>query len=359
MKKNEHRKSVVQATALIIGMVALSGCSSSSGSSGGPSGEVNLVAYSASFQESYMEAVVQPFQEKYPDITVNYTAKRGSAEMLSTVQTEKSNPLTDVVIMDTAVAETANEHGLFAKLSEEDIPNLAHVKEEFRNSEGFGPYLMLDAAALVYDTDVITEPPTSWEELWNDDYAGRVNIWAPPSLLGIYLTAISSTLEDEDYTESIEAGVAKLQELAPNVQTFEPNPDEFQHILTGQTVIGIGQNGRGQYYADQSDGRLGVVIPDEGTAYQINTINMVEGAPHSEAAQTFINYALSSEAQSAFAESLYYAPSVDNAEVDPEVQERLVATDGSLNILPMETDFLASVRDAWTERWKKDIITRQ
>src|SRR5699024_8225374 len=106
---------------------------------------------------------------------------------------------------------------------------------------------------------------TSWEELWNDDYAGRVNIWAPPSLLGIYLTAISSTLEDEDYTESIEAGVAKLQELAPNVQTFEPNPDEFQHILTGQTVIGIGQNGRGQYYADQSDGRLGVVIPDEGT----------------------------------------------------------------------------------------------
>ena len=33
------------------------------------------------------------------------------------------------------------------------------------------------------------------------------------------------------------------------------------------------------------------------------------------------------------------------------------ATDGSLNIVPLDVEFLSSARDKWTDTWKRQIIT--
>lgn len=324
---------------------------------GGISGTISIIGYSGIWEQQFTASVIQPFQEANPGVTVNYVAKRSSAEMLSALQSQGSSPTTDIAIMDNSVAESGNQQGLFAKITEDEVPNLAGVKEEFQSSEGFGPILHLDAIGILYDTEKFDEAPTSWEELWNPEWAGQVNLMAPPSLLGLAATAAASTIEGEDYTVSIDKGVAKLKELAPNVQTFAPNPDEWQSIITGQTVIGIGQNARGQYYSDQSNGKLGIAFPEEGTFYQLNTINLVEGAPNKDASLAFIDYALSPEAQLAFTEALFYAPSVD-VEIPAETADRIIATDGSIKILPFDTEFLAEVRDPWTDIWKREIIAQ-
>lgn len=362
-KKNKTTR-VVVATSAVAALMTLAACSSGGGDTGsgaegegGLSGTVNVIGYSGIWQERYTESVIQPFEAANPGVTINYVAKRSSAEMLSALQSQQSNPGTDVALMDQSVAKSGNDQGLFAELSESDIPNLANVKEEFLDEDGYGPVVHLDAIGILYDTTIFDEAPTSWEELWNDEWAGKVNLMAPPSLLGLAVTAAASTLEGEDYTQSIDKGVAKLKELAPNVQTFAPNPDEWQSIITGQTVIGVGQNARGQYYADESDGKLGIAFPEEGTFYQLNTVNLVENAPNEAAAKAFVDYTLSEEAQLAFAEALFYAPSVDVV-IPAETAERIIATDGTIEILPLDTEFLASVRDEWTEIWKKDIISQ-
>ncbi|WP_458115925.1 ABC transporter substrate-binding protein [Arthrobacter sp. D2-10] len=352
----------IAASLAIASGFGLSACGGSSGESSGESnsatsGEVSLIAYSGIWQDQYMKAVIEPFEEKYPDIDINFASKRSSAEMLSALQGQKGSPATDVAIMDISVSESGNDQGLFAPLDASAVPNLENVGDEFQNKDGFGPVVMADAIGLLYDKETFPEPPKSWDVLWDPSYAGKINVNAPPSLLGLSLTAITSKMEGEDYTQSIDKSVAKLKELAPSVQTFAPNPDEYQNVITGQTVLGLGQNARGQYYSDESNGKMGVTFPEEGTVYQMNTINLVQDAPNSEAARTFIDYALSPEAQSAFAEALFYAPTVSNAELSPEVQERVVPTDGSLNIIPLDVAFLASARDEWTDVWKREIIS--
>jgi putative spermidine/putrescine transport system substrate-binding protein len=346
--------------ALSAAALALSGCgggteATNSGSS--TSGEVNLIAYSGVWQDQYTAAVIEPFQAKYPDIKINYASKRSSAEMLSALQGQKNKPATDVAIMDNSVSATGNKQGLFEKVDEESVPNLANVPEKFRDKEGFGPVAMLDAVGLLYDTTAFPTPPESWKVLWDPAYAGKINVNAPPSLLGLSLTAITSKMEGEDYTKSIESAVTRLKEMAPGVQTFAPNPDEYQNVITGQTVLGLGQNARGQFYSDQSNKKMGVTFPEEGTVYQINTINLVKDAPNAAAAKTFVDYALSAEAQTAFAKALFYAPSVTNAELPAEVKDRVVPTDGSVNIVPLDVEFLSSARDKWTDTWKREIIT--
>lgn len=344
-------------------LIALSACSSgqpsgNSSDDGSLSGTLNVIGYSGIWEERFREAVIQPFQAANPGVTVNYVAKRSSAEMLSALQSQQSNPGTDIAVMDQSVAASGNDQGLFRTFSEDEVPNLSGVMEQFLTEGDYGPVIHTDAIGILYDTEVFDEAPTSWEELWNPEWAGKVNLMAPPSLLGLATTAAASTLAGEDYTESIDKGIAKLKELAPAVQTFAPNPDEWQSIITGQTVIGIGQNARGQYYVDQSDGKLGIAFPEEGTFQQLNTINIVDGAPNDAAAVAFADWVLSPEAQVAFAEALFYAPVVD-VELPADVADRLAANDGSVEFLPLDVDFLAEVRDPWTDIWKSEIIAGQ
>jgi len=341
--------------------LAISGCSSAGGAGkdagSATSGEVNLIAYSGIWQEQYTKAVIEPFQAKYPDIKINFVSKRSSAEMLSALQGQKSSPTTDVAIMDNSVSTTGNRQSLFEKLDTAAVANLANVPEKFRDKDGYGPVAMLDAVGLVYDTKAFPKAPDSWNVLWDGANKGKVNVVAPPSLLGISLTAITAKMEGEDYTQSIDKATSKLQQLAPSVQSFAPNPDEYQSVITGQTVIGLGQNARGQYYSDQSNKKIGIAIPKEGSVYQINTINLVKDAPHSAAAKTFINYALSADAQGAFAKALFYAPSVSNVTLPADVKARVVATDNP-EITALDIDFLSKARDKWTEVWKRQIITK-
>ncbi len=353
---------IALAAAATAAALVLTGCGGGSESGGGngsaTSGELNLIAYSGVWQDQYTAAVIEPFKAKYPDIKINYSSKRSSAEMLSALQGQKNNPSTDVAIMDNSVSTTGNTQGLFQKIDTAAVPNLANVPDKFKDKAGYGPVVMLDAVGLLYDTATFPTPPDSWNVLWDPAYAGKINVNAPPSLLGLSLTAITSKMEGEDYTTSIDKAVARLKQMAPGVQTFAPNPDEYQNVITGQTVLGLGQNARGQFYSDQSNKKMGVTFPKEGTVYQINTVNIVKDAPNKAAAQTFVDYALSTEAQTAFAKALFYAPSVTNVDLPSEIKDRVVPTDGSLNIVPLDVEFLSSARDKWTDIWKRQIITK-
>lgn len=353
------RRLTLSAAVLAVGALGLTACSQGEEQPEGSatSGEISIIGYSGIWEEQYREAVIDPFLEEYPDITVNYNSNRSSAEMLSSIQSEGNNRSTDVAIMDVSVSNGGNSEGIFSKLTEEDVPNLANVNEDLLNEDGFGPTVMLDAVSLLYAAEEFDTPPESWEVLWDDTYEGRVNVLAPPSGIGINLTAITAEMIGEDFTESIDETVVKLQELAPNVQTWAPNPDEYQSVMTGQTVLGVGQNARAQYYSDDSDGALGATVPEEGTVYQINTINLTEDAPNPEAAKTFIDHALSAEAQEAFAEAMYYAPSIDNAELPDEISERMVQVDDE-GVIPLDQEWLADVREEWYERWNREIVNQ-
>ncbi len=361
MKLSAARRRLMILATFAVAALALAGCGTSSpapAKSAGDdlSGDLNLVAYASVWQEQFQKAVIDPFVKLHPGVTVHYLAKRSSAEMLSALQAEGATPTTDVAIMDQSVANAANAARIFQPFTTKDVPNLAHVQKQFLTPGNYGPVDMADAVALLYDKSVFSKAPTSWNTYWDKKYSGRVAMVDPPSALGIDLTAIVSTMQGEDYHTSIDKAIARLKDLAPSVQSWLPNPDEYQTIITGQTVLSIGQNGRGQYYADQSGGKLGLVIPKEGTAYQLNTVNLRKDAPHEKVAKAFIDYSLSPAAQRAFAAALFYAPSIDNADLPAEVQKRVVRTDGSVKVVDLDPTFVASIRDQWTDRWKREVI---
>ena len=317
-----------------------------------------LSAYSGIFQENYVVAVVEPFMKANPDITVEFYGMPNSAQMLGTLRAQASAPQIDVMIMDVSVAKAATDEGLFAPIDDSVTRHVADLypqaKVEGVNAVG----VTFDNLVLLYNTDKVKDSPTSWNALWDAQYAGQVSIPAVPDIQGTTLMIISDKMAGgTNYVESVEAGIKKLEELAPNVQTWEPRPDVYQPISSGTAAIGIGWNARAQVYSDLSAGKLAVVLPEEGSGFQINVIGLVKGAPASEGAKKFIDYALSPEAQAAFTERMFYAPT--NSKAAPLISEAAMkrtaagVMDKMIDINWLE---VAKIRDAITEQWRRRVI---
>ncbi|MEO1102722.1 MAG: hypothetical protein AAFW98_03155, partial [Pseudomonadota bacterium] len=66
--------------------------------------------------------------------------------------------------------------------------------------------------------------------------------------------------------------------------------------------------------------------------------------------------ALSPEAQSAFTEAMYYAPVNAKAAVSDETKAR-TAMDSLDKMLPIDWGWVATIRDEWNQKWRRQIIS--
>lgn len=324
---------------------------------GPASGSITLMAYAGIFQDLYTKHVVEPFLKKHPGVQVKYVAGGTSAAMLGQLRAQKADPQIDVVILDAGVGLIANREEIFAGVSKTDLPGLDELFPQATIQSGFGPAVTFDNLVLVYDTTKVKGTPTSLAELWKDEYKGKIGLSAVPNIQGIALTVMVAKMLGEDHTKSIDKAVAKLGELAPAVQTFDPQPDGYTMILNDAIIWATGWNARAQTYRDQSKQRLGVLLPSEGSVMQINTINLVKGSKAKPAAAAFMNYAISAEAQKAFTEAMFYSPVNKTAKISDAALGRTAAAHID-RMIAVDWGELAKVRDAWNNRWKRDIVAK-
>ena len=181
---------------------------------------------------------------------------------------------------------------------------------------------------------------------------------APPEILGISLTVIvNHMMGGTDFVSDTSAAIERLGEVAGNVLTFEPKPDPYSPIMSKQALYSVGWNARAQYFSDQEGSNLGAVLPEEGSVFQINSINLVKDAPNADAAKVFIDYALSPEAQAAFAKAMFYAPTNAKTELPEEVSSRTAA--GSMDrMIEMSPLDLAAARERIMQEWRRNVISR-
>lgn len=323
-------------------------------------GTITLMSYGdGTFQDNYIKTVIEPFQQAFPGVKVNYVNGGSSAEMLGKIRAQKADPQVDITIMDVTASSIGNAEGLFDKLAPAEVPSLEELYPEARAAGGeFGPAVTFDHLVLVYDTEAVKPPLASLADLWREDLKGQLAISAPPNIQGLALTVMVEKMQGGDYRQSIDAAIAKLAELAPSVNTWEPNPDGYSLILNGIVRVATGWNARSQRRFDESKGKLGTLLPPEGSVFQINTINLSAGSKNRAAAVAFINHALSQAPQKAFAEQVFYAPTNAKAQVAQEVLARTSAgPENRARMIDVDWNDIIKVRDKWNARWRREVIS--
>ncbi len=308
------------------------------------------------FQDNYTAAVVAPFNKQGGANQVDFVGEPGSAGMLGQLRTQKTDPQLDVVIMDTTTSAIACAEGLVEKLTPAMLPVMADLDPQAQDANGCSPGVTFDHFIIAYDAHAVTPAPRSLAELADPKWKGRIGLSAPPNIQALAMTAILAQSDTGDWHKA-DGAFRSLRAMAPNVQTFDPEPDGYTLILNDTLTFATGWNARAQLFHDRSQGRIGVMLPTEGTVLQINTISLVKGGPHREAGLAFMRYALSPVAQKAFTEKMFYGPTNLKADIRPDVAARTSAgPDNKPRVIPVDWNQMVKLRDNWTQRWRREVI---
>ncbi|MER6088989.1 ABC transporter substrate-binding protein [Streptomyces bluensis] len=356
-------RSVLTASAALTATALLAtACSSNAaspaGGSGGAGGKqtVTFMGFYGTFQDAFTKTVIAPFEKANPDITVKYVPIQNSAEVLAKLRASTSRPVADVALIDRSVAPTANQEKLFAKLDPAKVPNLDRLVESARNKDGYGPGFSIDSLSILYNSKKVKQAPMSWNDLWDPAYKGKLAMPIADTR-GVALIIALEKILGADYKTDIDPAIKKLKSLSGGVETWQPSPDVYTAVQSGEADVAVGWNARGQYYKDSSGGVVQPVLPKEGTVTQINTINLVNNSAHAAAAQKFIDYAIGAKAQKAFDEAAFYAPVNQDASLSATVKDRTTASETQAkNQIPVDWDWLTTRYTTWVDRIKQEVI---
>jgi putative spermidine/putrescine transport system substrate-binding protein len=314
---------------------------------------ITVAGYSGVFADGYKTAVIEPFEKANPGITVKYFPMFNSSQLLGTLYAERSDPTIDVVVMDLAASKGASDQGIFEPLTPQLVPAMNDLVSRAKVSGVAGVPVTFDSVALVYNTKLVTPAPSSWLAMKDAKYKGQVAVSAPPGLLGIAFTRILDSMAGgTNPLTGMSKGIDLAGDIAPNVKSFEPK-DWYPLVASGEVAMAVGWNARGQIYADQTKGAVGVVIPKEGTTYQVNTINLVNKSKHRDASLKFTNFALAPDSQAAVAHLLHYLPTNKNVQLNAEDSTR---TGAGSKVLDTNWIAMAPLNARITQDWRRKVV---
>ena len=321
---------------------------------------ITFAGYSGIYQENYQAAVIEPFMKK-TGIKVTYFGLPSSAQILGTLRAQKAAPQVDVAMMDVTIAKAGTDEGLFDAIDAGSVPAVGQLDKRALQAGVAGAALTFDNLVLLYSPETVVPAPTSWKVLWDKKYAGQIAIPGVPDIVGIGLVLMANKVfGGADYRQGVERGLTAVSDMAADVLSWDPRPDPYSFITNGQAALGVGWNARGQLYSAQSGGKLAVVLPDEGSLFQINMIEAVHGGKQAEATRTFLDYALGVEAQTAFTERMFYAPTNDAAKPSAAAVAKTAASPERMaKMLDVDWMEVAKMRDGLGEQWRRRVMTRR
>src|SRR3990170_6807392 len=282
-----NRRRVHLAMTLLLAAALAAGCAQAAGPEA-PAEEqgLNLFAWS----EDVPQALLDGFTEE-TGIKVNYDAYSSNEEMYAKISAGASGY--DLIQPSDYWVGVMSRQGLLEELDLSKIPNIANVDPNL-------PYDLYDpghkytvpyqwgSASLAVNTDEITEPITSYNDLWNPEHAGRIVLLDDErQVIGMALLALGY---DPNTTDPDELDQAKelLLELVPGVRLFDSDTPSTA-LLTGEADIGLIWNGEAAI-AHSEDPAITYVYPEEGTVFWYDNLAIVKGAEHVDAAHAFMDY---------------------------------------------------------------------
>ena len=251
--------------------------------------EGELVVY-GSCEEPYLIAACQKFEELY-GIKTEYQ-RLSTGEVQTKITEEKGNPSADVWFGGTN--DPYNEAAKEGLLMAYEAKNAEHLlKPAYRDPDGYWYGIYQGILGFMVNKEELerlgVEAPKTWDDLLKPEYKGL--IWlSNPNTAGTAKLVINTMVQMKGHDE----GIAYLVELDKNIAQYtKSGSGPSKNVGTGECIIGIGFLHDGVYQILQGYDNIGLIIPEDGTSYEIGSTAIFEGCEHPNAAKLWIEFALS------------------------------------------------------------------
>ncbi len=251
--------------------------------------EGELTVY-GSCEEEYLSAACQNFESLY-GIKVSYQ-RLSTSEVYTKIKEESGNPSGDVWFGGTT--DPYNEavtDGLLEAYDAQNAVNL--ISDDYKDPDNnwFGIYKGI--LGFMVNTEELDrlglEAPATWDDLANPEYEGLIML-SNPNTAGTAKLIINTMVQMKGHDEAMEYFKALDQNVS---QYTKSGSGPSKMVGPGECVIGVGFLHDGIYQILQGYDNIGLVVPEDGTSFEVGATAIFAGAKHPNAAKLWIEYALS------------------------------------------------------------------
>ena len=294
----------------------------------------------------FINPLVDDFKAKNPDINVDVIAA-GTGELLKRVESEKDNPLGDILWGGTVTMAKA-KIDLFENYTSTNEVNIADI---YKNTEGPLTRCTAVPSVLMVNTNLSGNIKIEgYEDLLNPALKGKI-AFADPS-------ASSSSFEHLDNmlyamgNGNPEKGWDYVKKLCANLdgKLLSGSSAVYKGVADSEYTVGLTfEEGGANYVALGSPVKL--VYMKEGVIIKPDGIYIIKGAKNMENAKRFVDYATSYDAQKTINEKLNRRSVRD----DLPPSEILLSVD-KINVIKDDDATVEANKQNWLNKFK-DIFT--
>ena len=218
---------------------------------------------------------------------------------------------------------------------------------------------------IIYNTTMVDEEITSWNVMFDDDYAGKVLlINNSRDAIGIALMYLGYSVNTTNEAEIREAAALISDAMDRGVYQGKVMDEIYGKMEGGNAAIATYYAGDYLAMLDNNED-LAFAIPEEGSNWFVDAMCVLKDAPNKEEAEAWINFIASTEANLANMDYIWYASPNEEAlekypeyyyelygeELDPELYEIMAASEEVLARCELYTNLPAETRALYNELW--------
>jgi putative spermidine/putrescine transport system substrate-binding protein len=278
-------------------------------------------------------------------------------KLVSSVQINPDKPLLNLGFFNGQSFATGEKSDLWLPVPD-SVANAGKVLEKYRIASKHGAYMVMDAMGLVYSKKAFPTPPTSWNQLFDAKYKGKVTTWDAPAfgVNGLPVIAKINGGSESNLAPGLERFAAAAK--AKQFNGFISSVDQLrQQLKSGEVVIAPGFQGVAEPWIQAGDD-IGFVVPEEGVMAFPEGFQIVKGSTDAQqtAAAELMNEIFDPANVSAYCEATGTIPLVEGATLGEKYKDRagfqLETVEKAIQI---DWAALVAATEAATKTWNDEV----
>ncbi len=279
-------------------------------------------------------------------------------KMVAARKLTPDRPLVHFGYSNTPFAYQGDVDDMWETLDLNNIPNAVNMLDAYRRPGNKGIGFSTAPVGLMYNPNFVREAPTSWTDLWNPRFRGKVtSIKYAWYLNGLVIAARLNGGNEKN----IDAGFKLWSERANQYVAFaNSNVDTRDLIVRGDAWLAVMFGGN--VLAWKRDGApLEFVIPREGLiAFPLYMVVVKGVTPQQKRiAEEVVNLVLSERWLARWAVLTNFVPTSKKVVVPPSLRDQpMYSPKETERAIQLDWATMAQNETVWRERWDKEVVAR-
>ncbi|MDQ7843791.1 MAG: extracellular solute-binding protein [Armatimonadota bacterium] len=301
--------------------------------------------------------VVARYLRAHPEVEIEFWESNNTVtypRMIAAKQANPNNPLINFGYFNIDISNRGDTDDMWIPLNPARIPNMNAVHASLRRPGNRGIGYGISGMGIMYNRNLVKDPPDSWTALWDPKWRGKVTFFDNNFIPLVLAARLNGGSE-----QNIEPGFRIWTEHAKNLRALVTSNDQLKNLLvSGEALIAPWFASIWKFWEEEG-APLGFVNPKEGVVAFPIYLQIVKGSTPEQirVAEEIINELLRAENNGRYARLTFGIPSIAAAPLSPTVQ-RILSPKLLDTAIWLDWATMGQKTSEWRQRWEREVKSR-